>query len=73
MVDQEALKKVENYSKGFVFTIVWPNIPKEKHQAMRNFLHYCWQEKHLIEPISSGLGWDVDGEFKELEEKWRRI
>lgn len=72
-MDWEAVEKVRKYRSGSEFMIYWTQIPKEKHGAMHRLLMYCWEEEKLIEPISTGLGWDANGEFTTLEEKWRRV
>lgn len=64
----EAMDKIKNYSKDFIFTLNYSEIPKGKANALRIIMQDCI-ENGIVESISIGLA--LDGEqtsetFKKL-------
>lgn len=64
----EAMDKIKNYSKDFIFTLNYLEIPKEKANALRIIMQDCIGNG-VVESISIGLA--LDGEqtsetFKKL-------
>ena len=64
----EAMDKIKNYSKDFIFTLNYSEIPKEKANALRIIRQDCIGNG-IVESISIGLA--LDGEqtsetFKKL-------
>ena len=55
----EAHQKVENYPKGFKFTINYSEIPAPKRRAMEYLLNDCKREG-LIESVAIGIGLDLE-------------
>lgn len=50
----EAHQKIENYPKGFKFTVYFNQMPASKRRAMEYLLEDCRKEK-LIDCISIGV------------------
>ena len=64
----EAHKKIENYKKGFEFTVYYNEMPAPKRKAMEYLLSDC-EKEGLIESISIGValnGERVDETFVKL-------
>ena len=64
----KCINKIENYKKGFCFTINFSNIPTRKANALKVVLQDCC-DMGLIESISIGLS--LTGDF--VDETYRRV
>lgn len=64
----EAMNKIKNYSKGFIFTLNYAEIPKEKANALRIIMQDCIKDG-IVESVSFGLalnGEQTSETFKKL-------
>lgn len=55
----EAHNKIENYRKGFEFTVYYNEMPAPKRRAMECLLDDC-ENEGLIESIAIGIGLDLE-------------
>lgn len=67
---KKAWAKIENYPKGFKWTMKWYEIPKGKANALRIVLSDCLKAG-LIESVSIDYG--IDNGLVETEETFVRI
>ena len=64
----ESMQKIENYYKGFTFTLKYGEIPKAKANALK-ILTQDAIDRGILECISIGLS--INGDV--VEEKYRRL
>ena len=55
----EAHQKIENYTKGFKFTVYYNEMPAPKRRAMEYLLEDC-EKEGLIESVSIGVALNGD-------------
>lgn len=64
----EAINKVKNYPKGFMFNLNYSGIPKAKANALRIIMQDCINNG-IVESVSIGIS--LTGE--QIEETYKRL
>lgn len=62
MTLNDLLKRIENYPKGFQFTLPYNEMTEKQKDNCRILINMA-KKKKIIKSISVGAGWNNDGSF----------